>query len=113
MLLNHTYWGRSKINITNASKRLMEYESGDKTADIGWLGHTHQSSYEFFTKGGKDIVALVSGTYKVDDPWAAQNGIGSRAGHAGITAVLWPDKRKIEMFKDVEVAKQFIEGLIK
>lgn len=112
MILNHTYWGRSKINITNASKRLIEYESGEKTADIGWLGHTHQSSFEHFTKGGKDIVAVVSGTYKVDDPWAAQNGIGSRAGHAGITLVLWPDQRKMEVFKDMRTAQQFMLGRI-
>jgi len=112
MILNHTYWGKSKINITNAPKRLMEYESGDYTADIGWLGHTHQSSYEHFTKGGKDIIAVVSGTYKTEDPWASRIGLGMNHGHAGITVVFWPDQRKMEVFKDINVAQQYILGRI-
>lgn len=112
MLLNHTYWGKSKINITNAPKRLMEYESGKYTADIGWLGHTHQSSFEHFTKGTEDKIAVVSGTYKVDDPWAARIGLGANPGHAGITLMLWPDQRKMEIFKDMEEAQSFIFGLI-
>ena len=112
MILNHTYWGKSKINITNAPKRLMEYENGDKTADIGWLGHTHQSSFEHFSKGGKDVVAVVSGTYKVDDPWAAKIGLGANPGKAGTTLVLYPDQRKMEVFKDMESAQDYILGLI-
>ncbi len=112
MILNHTYWGRSKINITNAAKRLIEYESGDRTGDIGWVGHTHQSSYEYFTKGGKDIVAVVSGTYKVEDPWAARNGIGDGPGFPGITLMLWPTERKIEVFKDIKIAKKTLDGFI-
>lgn len=100
---NHTYWGRSKINITNAPKRLLEYE-GAGEGDIGWVGHTHQSSYEHFNKGGKDLLAVVSGTYKQNDPWAAKNGISGHAGEPGIVLMLWPDKRKMEAIKDVEMA---------
>ena len=100
---NHTYWGRSKINITNAPKRLLEYE-GNGEGDIGWVGHTHQSSYEHFNKGGKDLLAVVSGAYKQNDPWAAKNGISGHSGEPGIVLVLWPDKRKMECIKDIEVA---------
>jgi hypothetical protein len=112
MVLNHTYWGKSKINITNASKRLLEYEGGGE-CDIGWLGHVHQSSYELFTKGEKEQLAVVSGTYKTDDPWAAKKGIGGRGGHPGITVMLWPHKKKMEVFKDAEIAQEFMLGMIK
>lgn len=111
IVLNHTYWGKSKINITNAAKRLLEYESAGE-ADIAWVGHTHQSSYEYLTKGGRDVIAVVSGTYKVDDPWARRNGIGGRSGHPGITLVMWPNERKIEVFKDIENARKFISDMI-
>lgn len=110
IVLNHTYWGRSKINITNATKRLIEYEAGGD-ADVGWLGHVHESSYEYFTKGGKDIIAVVSGTYKKVDPWSARNGIGGRAGNPGIALMFWPGERKIEVFKDIENAQNFITSL--
>jgi len=112
MILNHTYWGKSKINITNAPKRMMEYESGEYTADIGWLGHTHQSSYEHFNKGQTDKIAIVSGTYKTECPWASRIGLGMNPGHAGITLVMWPEKRKMEVFKDIFVAQAFILGQI-
>ena len=112
MILNHTYWGKSKLNITNAPKRMMEYESGEYTADIGWLGHTHQSSFEHFNKGTEDKIAVVSGTYKTEDPWASKIGLGQNPGHAGITLMLWPDKRKMEVFKDMETAQQFMTGMI-
>jgi hypothetical protein len=111
MVHNHTFWGRSKINITNAAKRLIEYEGGGD-ADIGWVAHTHQSSYELFTKGPKEQVAVVSGTYKVDDPWAERIGIGGRSGHPGITLLLWPTERRMEVMKDIRVAQNFILSMI-
>lgn len=76
-MFNHTYWGRSRINVTNAAKRMMEYEGGGD-CDISWVGHTHQSSYEHLERGGKDILAVVSGSYKERDNWARKKGIGGR-----------------------------------
>lgn len=111
MVMNHTYWGKSKINITNVAKRLIEYEGGGD-ADIGWVGHTHQSSYEMFTKGPKELLAVVSGTYKVDDDWAARQGISARSGHPGICVILWPTENKMEVFKNIKVAQQFILGSV-
>jgi hypothetical protein len=111
IIMNHTYWGKSKINVTNTAKRLIEYE-GVGNVDIGWVGHTHESSYEYFTKGGKDIIAVVSGTYKTIDPWASRNGIGGRAGHPGIAVMFWPNERKMEIFKDVLDAQKTLLNLI-
>lgn len=111
MVLNHTYWGRSKINITNASKRLLEYEGGG-TCDIGWVGHTHQASYEQFHKGGREYVAVVSGTYKRDDPWAAKHGIGGRGSPGGITLMLWPYQKQIQVYRDFETACDVMDAML-
>ena len=111
VLLNHTYWGKSKLNVTNAAKRLMEYEGGGNI-DIAWLGHTHQSSYEHFERGGKDVLAVVSGTYKTRDDWAAKRGIGGRGQQPGICVMLWPKERKMQAFKDIKVAQEVIKGWV-
>jgi len=111
IVMNHTYWGKSKLNVTNAAKRLIEYEGGGDV-DIGWVGHTHQSSYEHFERGMKDIIAVVSGTYKIDDYYAAKKGIGGRGQRPGICVMLWPGERRMQAFKDVEVAHDYLKALI-
>ncbi len=111
IVMNHTYWGKSKLNVTNAAKRMMEYEGGGDV-DIAWVGHTHQSSYEHFERGNKDVLAVVSGTYKVDDKWAAQNGIGGRGQNPGICVMLYPNRRKMEAFKDIETAVDYMTRFI-
>lgn len=112
MVVSHMYWGRSKINITNAPKRLLEFE-GRGTCDIAWMGHTHQSSYEQFTKGDREYIAIVSGSYKREDPWAARRGISlNRAGEPGMTLMLWPKEKKMQVFRNPETAQQFLLNLI-
>lgn len=106
-IINHTYWGKSKLNPTNAVKRMIEYEGGGNI-DFGWIGHVHQSSYEHFERGGRDVIAVVSGTFKEDDKWAAQNGIGGRGQSPGISLVLYPHERKMEAFKDLRNAARFM-----
>jgi len=111
MVMNHTYWGRSKLNVTNAPKRMLEYEGGGN-CDIAWVGHTHQSSYEHLERAGKDVVAVVSGTYKQNDPWAAKRGIGGRGQEPGLAIMLWPNERRMECFKDIEVAQQVMAAWV-
>jgi len=108
--MNHTYWGKSKLNPTNSPKRMLEYEFPG--ADIVFTGHTHQHSYEVFERGHKQVIAVVGGTYKDPDPWASKMGIGMRAGSPGMTALLWPDERKMEMVNDIETAKVIMQALI-
>ena len=110
LAMNHTFWGKSKINLTNAAKRLIEYE-GEGNVDIGWVGHTHDSAYEVFTKGGKELVAVVSGTYKLDDKFGKKWGMG-REGMPGITLMLWQDEKRIEVFKDLERAQEVLLALV-
>lgn len=110
IVMNHTFWGKSKINLTNAAKRLIEYE-GAGDVDVGWVGHTHDSAYEVFSKGGRDLVAVISGTYKLDDKFGKKWGMG-REGMPGICLMLWQDERKIEVFKNLETAQQMLLGLV-
>lgn len=107
MIMSHQHWGKSRINITNAPKRMIEY-GGAGNVDIGWTAHTHQTSYEHFDKGGKELIAVVSGSYKRRDSWARKKGIGANPGMPGITLMLWPYHKHMEVFKDVEFAQDYM-----
>ncbi len=84
-------------------KRMIEYEGGGDV-DFGWVGHVHQSAVEHFERAGKDIIAVVSGTYKERDKWASQNRIGGRGQQGGIALMLYPGERRMEAFKDIQTA---------
>ena len=106
LAMAHKYWGTSKLNPTNACKRFMDFEYPD--ADIAFLGHTHQSEGLHFEKGGKDRIAVIGGTYKDRDNFARKHGIGGRSGSPGWAVALWPNERKMQLFKDLVVAREFI-----
>jgi hypothetical protein len=107
LAMTHKYWGYSKLNPTNTAKRFLEHEYPD--ADVMFLGHTHQSEGLHFERGGKDRIAVIGGTYKIDDQWARKEGIGGRSGSPGWCVVLWPHERKMQLFRDVEVAADFLK----
>jgi len=106
--LTHRYWGTSKLNPTNACKRYLEHEYPD--ADVVMLGHTHQSEGLHFERGGKDRIGLIGGTFKDKDTFARKRGIGGRSGAPGWVLALWPDRRQMQLFKDIDVAKSSFEG---
>ena len=101
--ISHSHWGNSKLNPTNACKRMLEHDYPD--ADIAFLGHTHMKEVLRFNRGGKERIALIGGTYKVDDEFGAEHGMGSlRSSEGGITIALFPDRRKMIPFYTVEEA---------
>lgn len=110
LAMTHMYWGTSKLNPTNANKRFMDFEYPD--ADISFLGHTHQSEGLHFEKGGKDRIACIGGTYKDSDDWARKHGIGGRAGSPGWAVALYPDRRGMILFQDVQRAEEYIQSHI-
>lgn len=111
LAINHTYWGKSKLNPTNANKRFMDFEYPQ--ADISFLGHTHQSEGLDFEKGGKDRIAVIGGTYKLgNDEWARKRGIGMRTGWPGHVVLLWPDSHRMEHFKHFDSAVEYMKALI-
>ncbi|OQA80012.1 MAG: hypothetical protein BWY29_01087 [Microgenomates group bacterium ADurb.Bin238] len=101
----HTTWGNSKINITNAPKRALQFNS--ERADIALVGHTHQASAEQFDIAGKSKVAIVGGTYKTQDSYGKKWGMGS-VGLPGYTLLLWPDSKHVEVSRTPEVAQDFL-----
>jgi len=107
--INHTHWGNSKINPTNAAKRAMEYSYPD--SDIGLLGHVHVSAGEQYDRGGNQKIAVIGGTYKVDDSFSAKWGMGV-PGRAGYTIMMWPNEKKMQLFREPEDAAAFIKGAI-
>lgn len=111
LAMTHTYWGKSKLNPTNANKRFMDFEFPQ--ADIAFLGHTHQSEVCMFEKGGRERLAVIGGTYKLQkDDWAAKRGIGMRSGQPGHVVLLYPDEHKMVAFKDFDAATSMMRSLI-
>jgi hypothetical protein len=106
---SHTHWGNSKLNITNAAKRAIQFTAPN--ADLALLGHTHQSAYEMFDLAGKTRGAIVGGTYKTHDPMGRRWGL-DQSGMPGITVILWPDQHMFEIVKTPEVAQALILGQI-
>lgn len=105
--ISHMHWGSSKLNITNSGKRMLEHEMPD--ADIVFLGHTHQKSIEHLNRGGKDRLIVVGGTYKVNDEFGAEHGMGGRGSEGGVTIALWPDKRRMIAYYSMEEAVEAFE----
>lgn len=106
---SHSHWGNSKLNITNAAKRALQFTA--PKADIALLGHTHQAAFEVFDIGGETKGAVVGGTYKRKDSWASKWGM-SKPGFATTTVMLWPDQKHFEMYKDPLQAAKTIEARI-
>ncbi len=106
MAVSHQHWGTSKLNPTNANKRMMEHEYPD--ADIVFLGHTHQKECLQFERGGKRRTAVIGGTYKVDDEWSMKKGLTQRGQLGGATLALYPDKNEVIPFYYVEEAMDFL-----
>lgn len=109
LAMTHRFWGTSKLNPTNACKRFMDYAFPE--ADVLFLGHVHVAESLVFKRvGGGYKYAVIGGTYKTDDDWSAQMGIG-RGQMGGFCLKLSPDKRQIEILTSMEQAKESFEIL--
>ncbi|MGB9707073.1 MAG: metallophosphoesterase [Microgenomates group bacterium] len=108
--LTHRFWGFSKLNPTNACKRFMEHAYPD--ADVIYLAHSHQREYLYFERGGKGRVAIVGGTYKVDDEFGQKRGIGVGGQMGGLVLGLSGKKREMRVFESVPTAREYFEILL-
>ena len=103
--ISHMHWGTSKLNPTNACKRMLEHDFPE--ADIAFLGHTHQKEMLQFTRAGQNRVAVIGGTYKTEDEFGSEHGMGSSRGNiGGITLALFPDTKKIVPFYSIQEAEE-------
>ena len=109
--ITHRYWGMSKLNPTNMAKRYMEHEH--PSADVIFLAHTHQAEYLCFRRDREAAYrwAIIGGTYKIDDEYGAEVGMGERGQIGGMVLMLSPDKKEISVLKSVEEAGRYFELL--
>ena len=106
--LRHTFWGNSRLNITNAPKRVMQFWK--EGLDVSLLGHVHTAAGEDLTVSGKQRIAVVGGTYKVLDSWGSQ--WGGDAAPGGFTILFYPDTKRMQLCRYPEDAADIILGKI-
>jgi hypothetical protein len=103
--ISHMHWGFSKLNPTNACKRMIEHDYPE--ADVAFLGHYHQKEVLHFNRAGKDKVAVMGGCYKLEDEFGSEHGMGSSRGNiGGITLAIFPDTKKIVPFYSIQEAEE-------
>jgi len=105
-LTNGAVVHNSKLNPTNMGKRFWEHEYPE--AEVVLLGHTHQSELLTWERGGKERLISIGGTYKQDDRWARQHGIGGRGGQPGHAIVFFPYEHKFIGYKHLEDAIRWV-----
>ena len=112
LAMSHMHWGNSKLNPTNACKRMLEHDYPQ--ADILFLGHTHMKESLKFTRAGKDHLAIIGGCFKIDDEFGSEHGLGSSRGNiGGITLALYPNEKRMETFYTVQEAQENLELRLK
>lgn len=107
--IRHTFWGNSKLNKTNAPKRMMQF--GYDNLDVAVVGHAHKSAGEMFVEKGREQIAITGGTYKLEDKF------GKKWGHTpeppGHTVLLYPYEKKMQLCRTPEFARDVIIGSIR
>lgn len=106
--LRHTFWGNSKLNITNAPKRVMQFWR--EGLDVSLLGHVHTAAGEDLTVAGQQRIAVVGGTYKLYDSWGAK--YNGDAAPGGFTILFYPNEKKMQLCRYPEDAADIILGKI-
>lgn len=114
IMRRHRFPYESNLNLTHAIKRM--YDMGPVSFDVGVLEDRHQPALESFTRhpwdrGGRDIVALRPGTYKINDAYAASQGY-----YHGMIAnpvlIFHPNTWRIDTFKHMEPGIEIL-GLLR
>ena len=100
--LAHKHMGRSKLNLTLAAKRLMEYYM--PTADISVVGHYHEKAIEEFYRGGQEKTAIALGTRRTQEQiFELSRGYGQTS-EGGVAVVLFPNEHKVLPFRELKDA---------
>ena len=108
IMLRHRWKCNSMFNLCHTVKRLWEHTDWD--FDIGVICHGHQTAFEPFKRHGKKIWAIRPGSYKIVDTYADEKGFyGVEA--ACPTAILYPNKKKIQVFDDINDAVKTLKAV--
>lgn len=75
-------------------------------------GNTHQAAMEQFYMGGKNRLAVVGGTFKLDDQWSKRKGISDSQERGGLGILFYPNERKMIPFLQMEDGVEYLNTLI-
>jgi hypothetical protein len=104
--VRHNVAGNSRLNTTNAQRRAFDDWPEWDNCDLICVGHLHYNDLHIQPRrGGNRCVYLRSGTYKVIDGYARDNGFTPEWGVP--LAILLPDERRVIAWR----GDDFLEGL--
>jgi len=92
----HNYWGKSRLNIHNCCRRLIEHEYPE--ADVSIVGHQHIWGYMKERMGDKERLYIRPGTAKLRDRYARMHGIAKRGQACGIAIIFGAKKREFNAY---------------
>lgn len=107
VVVRHKYRFNSSFNYTNTCKRLREREYPN--ADIVCVAHHHQAVIEQMPHPDKDRIYIRPGSMKGPDRYARSLGFKDTGAHIP-TVILWPDKRQMLSFLNLEEAIEVSRG---
>jgi hypothetical protein len=102
--MRHTFWGGSKLNITNAAKKMILH--GYPNLDVAMLGHTHYAAAEMFVNAGQEKIAIQGGTYKLYDGFRKRWDGNPHRG--GFTILLYPDRKEMGLCRTPQAAARLM-----
>lgn len=107
--MEHKSRFNSSLNVTNANKRVLDMRW--PSADVVAIAHHHVAAIEHTTRwegpDRRDVVLARTGTYKIDDDFSKDLGIGTGQ-MGGVTVVLDPEEKRITPFLKLETANEYI-----
>ena len=102
----HQWKYQSIFNATHGLE--VGWQRGDTDFDIALGGHTHIGTLcRPFYRHEKKRFAILTGTYKVTDPFARQMGVAKSQGLGSGAMIFYPDGRNL-FIEDLETAAQFL-----
>jgi len=105
----HKYWGQSRLNSLWSPMRLLDYGIADG-ADVCIVEHRHVPAWGCIWRRGKRRYMVRTGTYKVKDNYAAENGFwGAAIGPAVL--IYFPGEHHLHVMQDVGEAANYLTYL--
>jgi predicted phosphodiesterase len=107
LCIRHSWKGYSMYNPTHA----MERASKEVDADVYVGGHTHIGTlFRSFTVRGRDRLAVITGTYKMQDGYGVELGLPAPA-HRGCGAVVVDIDGSMVWFRELAPAQKYLKFL--
>jgi len=111
-LIRHKYRFNSIYNPLHSLKQTVRFHS--VAPDIAVGGHVHKgASYEIWWHHGIQRLAILTGTYKLVDEYAKEQGFVNGGGQGGAIAVILTPHGEIQPFTNLTLAARILKSLRK